>query len=1724
MSFKRVRQSVRSRKSRRTLSLSVENLEERLVPTSPAALALAATQLAKPVVAPGSFAYLGSFDMPTSAGGVDTAYAAGGLTYRYVNGQLQFFTTSHVNNGGLVYETNYPGLGTGSSMPQAQVVHNWGDVYTGQKWVGNDGGFSGLGGAVSTNGLYYDQATNRLYWNYGYWYNATNPNNPSFGYSVLNDATGVATGQGAWSLANRYEKFDRGGTLAIPQWFANAYTGGDTLGVGFGGYYSIVSTASFGPALAAVAPPDPTVNPDDSALANVPLLGYPDGTSRAQRDPNYTSYYDNGTYPTTPGAWNPSGGTGYWTWSDIVGGATWIDTPNMQGVLFIAKVGQGNVWYQNSDRHAQSGAFEWMVYDPNDLAAVASGAKQQWQIQPKYEWTTPTLPIGPLDQGGWSGDGNSQIGGVTFDPTTNRLYILVEGAWQGGVETYPEVYAYQVGAPATTPQARVLDGSTTVANGGSDNFGSALASEGPLSKTFVVTNYGSQTLTLNPSITLPAGFSLKTGFGSNSLTPGATTTFTVQMTTVPGTYSGNISFGTNDPNNNPYTFSVSGSVASGQMIEYSAATGFTATSGWTYYSDPTFDNGELYTAAGNGSQVATWTFAVTPGQYSVAATWGTNPNRATNAPYTILDGNTPLGTVPVNQQSAPSSFTDQGTGWQNLGNFTVKGNSLVVQLSNAANQYVIANAIRIASVGAAPPAPVAQVLDGLTAIGDRGSDNFGSTPAGTPLSKTFTVTNAGTASLTLGSTITLPAGLTLKSGFGSTSLAPGASTTFTVQLTAAAAGTYSGAVSFTTSDPANNPYTFTLTGTVTAPPAPLAQLFDGATLIADGTGSDTFGSTPPGTAVSKTLTVTNNGTATLTLGNTITLPTGFTLTSGFGSTSLAPGASTTFTVQMSAASVGSYSGTASFATNDPANNPYTFILSGTVASAPPPGTALYVDPDTSTQGTWQGAYGAQGYDVAGGPSSLPSYARLTLSGEQSYTWAASTTDVRAPQSGTGRVAATWFSSSNFTVNVNLTDGGQHRLALYVLDWDNQGRSERIDVINPATGAVLNSQTVSSFQGGEYLVWDVSGNVQFKITSLAGPNAVLSGVFLDPASVSQSPVAQVLDGTTAIADGTGSDSFGSTQSGTPVSKTFSVTNTGTGTLTLGSAITVPSGFAVTAGFGSTSLAPGGSTTFTVQMTAVAAGSPSGTISFATNDPNNNPYKFTISGTVTAPAVPSVQVRDGLTAIADNTGSDSFGTALAGTPVSKTFTVTNSGTSILQLGSTITLPVGFTLTSGFGISSLTPGASTTFIVQMTAAAAGTYSGQVSFATNDPANNPFTFTVSGAVTTTAPKDFQIIDDSASSGFTTTSGWVSYSGQGLNNDVHYAAAGNGSQVATWTFAVASGQYTVAATWFATSNRATNAPYTVLDGATALGTVKVNQQLVPGDFTDQGVGWKNLGTFTFTGNTLVVQLSNAANQYVIADAIRIQRVGPITKVRDGSTVLTSGTSIDSFGSARIGDSVSRTFTVMNKGVQPLILGPTIVVPTGFIVTSGFGSTTLAPGTSTTFTIQLDTAAMGSFGGTVSFATNDLGSNPFQFTVNGTVGPVQIIDDSAASGFTTTAGWSPWAGQGLGIGMHYAAPGDGSLVATWTFAVAPGTYRVSVTWPAQSNRATNAPYTVLDGTTSLGTVAVNQQLPPSGFSDQAVTWQDLGTFTITGNTLVVQLSNAANGFVIADAVRIQRVA
>ena len=162
--------------------------------------------------------------------------------------------------------------------------------------------------------------------------------------------------------------------------------------------------------------------------------------------------------------------------------------------------------------------------------------------------------------------------------------------------------------------------------------------------------------------------------------------------------------------------------------------------------------------------------------------------------------------------------------------------------------------------------------------------------------------------------------------------------------------------------------------------------------------------------------------------------------------------------------------------------------------------------------TGSAAYGTQGYNVVGNASRYPTYATIQPYGELTSTWTASTTASQALEdaSGTGRIAAEWYSATSFVVNVDMVDGQAHDLALYALDWNNAGRVELIQVTDGTTGAMLDTETISNFTAGVYLQWVVSGDVMITVTTIAGPNAELSGLFLDPPSTTGAAKSDVLN--------------------------------------------------------------------------------------------------------------------------------------------------------------------------------------------------------------------------------------------------------------------------------------------------------------------------------------------------------------------------------------------------------------------------------------------------------------------------------------------------------------------------------------------------------------------------------------------------------------------------------------
>ncbi len=368
------------------------------------------------------------------------------------------------------------------------------------------------------------------------------------------------------------------------------------------------------------------------------------------------------------------------------------------------------------------------------------------------------------------------------------------------------------------------------------------------------------------------------------------------------------------------------------------------------------------------------------------------------------------------------------------------------------------------------------------------------------------------------------------------------------------------------------------------------------------------------------------------------------------------------------------------------------------------------------------------------------------------------TPILCPIAG-GGFAVTWHSNQNSNdtdndlpfVAASTSNGGDTYTRLY----NNSGTPLHGTVQAHSEGAseptgIIDQQDpfdIIPLSGGNYAIVirddnDNSGNLDDLFLS------VFEGVA--PVGPSAPEISVTQTGAGNIADG-GASAFGTTTVGTSVTKTFTVTNAGTANLTL-SNLTVSSGFSIAANFGSTTLAPsGGFTTFQITMLAAAAGAPSGTLSFDNNDADENPYNFTVGGTVNA-LPPTV------TAISPNTG-----TTLGGTSV--TITGTNfTGATAVTIGGTAAT-IGTISPTEITATTSAHGAGVVDVAVTTPGGTGTGTGLFTYilVPTDP------------VLTLLAKKGGAVPGAGSNGIPAAAIWVSFGAPSIND------AGKGTVLATY-------------------------------------------------------------------------------------------------------------------------------------------------------------------------------------------------------------------------------------------------------------------------------------------------------------------------------------------------------
>ncbi|MDD2781750.1 choice-of-anchor D domain-containing protein [Sulfuricurvum sp.] len=377
-----------------------------------------------------------------------------------------------------------------------------------------------------------------------------------------------------------------------------------------------------------------------------------------------------------------------------------------------------------------------------------------------------------------------------------------------------------------------------------------------------------------------------------------------------------------------------------------------------------------------------------------------------------------------------------------------------------------------------------------------------------------------------------------------------------------------------------------------------------------------LGSIAVGQDLDRTFTIQNTGTMNLTIG-------AFTLTGDFAlqtapAATVAAGGSTTFTIRFSPTAIGTRNGTLSFVNNDSDENPYNFSIQGTG-----------LDPILTCPGQVIS-------NLHGASSSVTDSDSGTISANSMYYY--------------------YFipaADGRFDVDSSMTDNDND---LYIYSGANC--NSLTNVTSDVQDSNNKSLTTNVTAGTRYIVAYYNDN--------GGGRDYSMNFTFTRNSLSEINVVGVADGGTDASIGTAMVSSGS------VDKTYTIENTGSEALSVGTVTisgTHSSDFSVTAQ-PATSVAAGGTTTFTVHFDPSALGTRTATLSFSNNDANENPYNFSISGMGDGPP------------IMGTIPNQVYGIALPVDVDLSTYVTLTNGDPILSYTLTGTLPTGLTFNSTTG----------------------------------------------------------------------------------------------------------------------------------------------------------------------------------------------------------------------------------------------------------------------------------------------------------------------------------------------------------------------------------------------------------------------------------------------------------
>src|SRR5271155_3400268 len=678
----------------------------------------------------------------------------------------------------------------------------------------------------------------------------------------------------------------------------------------------------------------------------------------------------------------------------------------------------------------------------------------------------------------------------------------------------------------------------------------------------------------------------------------------------------------------------------------------------------------------------------------------------TGTGITVIGGN-PAGTIGVGQSSTVQlQFAPTSAGATN-GSLTI--------LSDASN-----SPLAISITGTGTQAGLTIAPSALT---------FGNVIVGQSGTQSVKLTNSGNSSVTINLATVAGTGFGINRLSLPTTLTGGQSLSFNAQFAPTASGAATGSVTFTDNAP-GSPQVLSVVGTGVA---------TNSTLVAN-PGSVAFGNVSAGSSSPQTITLTNTGNTSATISAISSSGTGFSASGLSVPLTLAASHSTTFTAQFAPTTVGAASGSIQI-TSTASNPTVTVALSGSgvqgnLTASPTSinfgsllvgaGGSVSVtlrNSGTASVAISQGSASGTGFSITGlAAQTLTAGASTSFTAKFAPTAAGSATgSVSITSNAPGSPLVIGLSGSGTASQAQLTISPAS-VAFGSVSVGSTG-SQTVTLTNPGNAALTVSQATPSGTGfsmsGASMPMTINAGGSASFTAKFSPTTVGSntGGISIVSNAPGSPATIALSGTGIegqLGASPSSFNFGSVAVSSNGSQLITLTNSGSGSVTISQATASGTGFSISGLSTPLTLGAGLSTTFSAQFAPTSVGSASGSISIVNNG-QNSPLTIPLSGTGT-------QAQ-----LAASPTTAAFGNVATGTNSSQSISLTNGGTATVTISSVIVSGTGFSTTGITTPVAIAAGKAKTFNGVFGPSAAGSVTGSITLVSNAP-SSPLTISLSG------------------------------------------------------------------------------------------------------------------------------------------------------------------------------------------------------------------------------------------------------------------------------------------------------------------------------------------------------------------------------------------------------------